>query len=122
MTLAAKFSDAQCGFKAIRADRARELLPLVEDKGFFFDTELLVLARHSGRRIHEVPVAWVDDPDSRVDIMATATADISGILRLARGRASGRLAVGGIRTGDAPVSPAERGLMLQLFRFVAIGW
>src|SRR5204862_3259601 len=52
-TLAARFSDAQCGFKAIRADRARALLPLVEDTGWFFDTELLVLAERAGLRIHE---------------------------------------------------------------------
>ena len=68
-TLAARFSDAQCGFKAIRADVAHALLPHVEDTGWFFDTELLVLAERSGLRIHEVPVDWVDDPDSRVDIV-----------------------------------------------------
>ena len=71
-TLRAGFSDAQCGFKAIRADVARELLPLVEDTAWFFDTELLVLAERAGLRIHEVPVDWVDDPDSRVDIWRTA--------------------------------------------------
>jgi glycosyltransferase involved in cell wall biosynthesis len=75
-TLAARFSDAQCGFKAIRADVARRLLPLVEDTGWFFDTELLVLAERSGLRIHEVPVDWVDDPHSSVDIVATAVADL----------------------------------------------
>ena len=64
--------DAQCGFKAIRADVAERLLPHVEDTGWFFDTELLVLAERSGLRIHEVPVDWVDDLDSRVDIVATA--------------------------------------------------
>src|SRR4051794_20583320 len=65
--LATSLSDAQCGFKAIRADVAQRLLPLVEDTGWFFDTELLVLAERSGLRIHEVPVDWIDDPDSRVD-------------------------------------------------------
>src|SRR6266851_4395068 len=73
-TLGARFSDAQCGFKAIRADRARLLLPLTEDTGWFFDTELLILAERAGLRIHEVPVDWVDDSDSRVDILATALA------------------------------------------------
>jgi hypothetical protein len=63
-TLGAEFSDAQCGFKAIRADQARQLLPLVEDKGWFFDTELLVLAERAGLRIHEVPVDWIDDADA----------------------------------------------------------
>src|SRR5207244_4796805 len=83
-SLAARFSDAQCGFKAVRADVARRLLPLVEDTGWFFDTELLVLAQRAGLRIHEVPVDWVDDPDSRVDLFATAVADLRGVARLAR--------------------------------------
>ncbi|MDQ1721875.1 MAG: hypothetical protein QOI26_1609, partial [Pseudonocardiales bacterium] len=73
-TLLTRFSDAQCGFKAMRAEVGRKLLPLVQDTGWFFDTELLVLAERSGLRIHEVPVDWVDDPDSRVDILGTALA------------------------------------------------
>jgi putative flippase GtrA len=83
-TLGTRFSDAQCGFKAIRADAARRLLPQVRDDGWFFDTELLVLAERSGLRIHEVPVDWVDDPDSRVDLLATALADLRGVARLSR--------------------------------------
>ena len=71
-TLATSFSDAQCGFKAIHASVADDLLPLVQDNNWFFDTELLVLAQRAGLRIHEVPVDWTDDPDSRVDIVATA--------------------------------------------------
>ena len=63
---ASRFRDAQCGFKAVRADVARVLLPHIEDDGWFFDTELLLLAEHNGLRIHEVPVDWVDDPDTRV--------------------------------------------------------
>jgi len=83
-TLRARFSDAQCGFKAARADVVRALLPDVRDQGWFFDTELLVLAQRRGLRIHEVPVDWVDDPDSRVDIVATALEDLRGIARLVR--------------------------------------
>jgi putative flippase GtrA len=83
-TLRAKFSDAQCGFKAIRRDRAATILPLVKDQGWFFDTELLVLAERSGLRIHEVPVDWVDDPQSTVDVAATALADLRGVARLMR--------------------------------------
>ncbi len=79
-TLGTRFSDAQCGFKAIRADQARALLPLTSDIGWFFDTELLVLAERAGLRIHEVPVDWVDDPDSRVRVLRTALADLRGIV------------------------------------------
>ncbi|MEI2701779.1 MAG: bifunctional glycosyltransferase family 2/GtrA family protein [Baekduia sp.] len=80
--LAARFSDAQCGFKAIRADAARRLVPEVVDDGWFFDTELLVAAQRLGMRVHEVPVDWTDDPDSRVDIVATALTDLRGVVRL----------------------------------------
>ena len=83
------FSDAQCGFKAVRADVARALLPLIEDDGWFFDTELLVLAEHNGLRIHEVPVDWVDDADSRVDVRATAMEDLRGLRRMLRRFAAG---------------------------------
>jgi glycosyltransferase involved in cell wall biosynthesis len=80
--LRAEFSDAQCGFKAVRADVIRELLDAVEDNGWFFDTELLIAAQRRGMRIHEVAVDWVDDPDSRVDILATALGNLRGIARL----------------------------------------
>ena len=85
-TLSAHFSDAQCGFKAIRADVAQGLLPLVQDTSWFFDTELLVLAVKAGLRIHEVPVDWVDDLDSRVAIAKTVGEDLRGIARLMRSR------------------------------------
>lgn len=117
-TLAARFSDAQCGFKAIRADRARELLPAVEDSGWFFDTELLVLAERRGLRIHEVPVDWVDDPSSSVDIVATAIADLKGMWRLAQGMASGRIPVSQLPEAATASSP---GLLGQLVRFAAVG-
>jgi glycosyltransferase involved in cell wall biosynthesis len=126
-TLAAKFSDAQCGFKAIRADVARGLLPHIEDTAWFFDTELLVLAQRSGLRIHEVPVDWIDDPDSRVDILATAVADLQGIWRLARASMTGKLPVAELRTqlGRRPIGittpGVPRSLPRQLIRFAAIG-
>lgn len=95
--LRVRFSDAQCGFKAIRADVARELLPLVRDTTWFFDTELLVLAQWSGLRTHEVPVDWYDDPDSRVDITRTVMDDLEGVWRLLRTRSRLRPALEHIR-------------------------
>jgi putative flippase GtrA len=119
-TLHSGFSDAQCGFKAVRRDVVEALLPLVEDEGWFFDTELLVLAEHNGLRIHEVPVDWVDDPDSRVDIVRTATDDLKGVGRMLRrfGRDQGwiersALAPGGTDDG-APLGS-------QLVRFASVG-
>ena len=126
-TLAARFTDAQCGFKAIRKDVADELLPLVQDTGWFFDIELLVLAQKAGLRIHEVPVDWVDDPDSRVDIIATALADLKGIARLGRALAGRRLPLADLRQqlSRAPLVPqvagVPSGLPRQLVRFAAIG-
>jgi putative flippase GtrA len=124
-TLSARFSDAQCGFKAIRSDVAERLLPMVEDTGWFFDTEMLVLAERAGLRIHEVPVDWVDDPDSRVDIVATALADLKGIVRLLRAFGSGRLPLGTLREqlgrNPLPVAGVPAGLTGQLIRFAAVG-
>jgi putative flippase GtrA len=122
-TLAARFSDAQCGFKAIRADVAERLLPHVADTGWFFDTELLVLAERSGLRIHEVPVDWVDDPDSRVDIVATATADLRGVGRLLRGFANGSIPVNLIaaQLSSSRRAAAPGSLFRQVVRFGAIG-
>ncbi|WP_089105744.1 dolichyl-phosphate beta-glucosyltransferase [Streptomyces hyaluromycini] len=88
-TLSVGFSDAQCGFKAVRRDAAARLLPLVRDSAWFFDTELLVVAERAGLRIHEVPVDWVDDPDSRVALVSTALADLRGIARVALSPARG---------------------------------
>src|SRR3954468_19560516 len=126
-TLAISLSDAQCGFKAIRADVARRLLPLVEDSGWFFDTELLVLADRAGLRIHEVPVDWIDDPDSRVDIVSTARADLAGIARMLRAFATGRLPVAELRAqiGRQPLSSPVPGvppsLVTQFVRFALVG-
>jgi glycosyltransferase involved in cell wall biosynthesis len=86
MTLALPVRDAQCGFKAVRADVARTLLPLVEDDRWFFDTELLARAHRAGLRIVELPVRWVEDRDTRVKIARTALDDLRGIQRLRRDR------------------------------------
>jgi putative flippase GtrA len=115
-TLAAGFSDAQCGFKAIRGDVAARLLPLVEDTGWFFDTELLVLAERAGLRIHEVPVDWVDDPDSRVDIVATALADLRGVVRVGRALTTGALPLADLR-GELHPPTVAYVLLYALLRY-----
>lgn len=116
----AHFTDAQCGFKAIRADVARVLLPEVEDDSWFFDTELLLLAEKNGLRIHEVPVDWVDDPDSRVDVVATALDDLRGVARVLRRIATGRFRVRGVPTDRAP-DGHDAHLLRQLGWFVVVG-
>ena len=82
--LRARFTDAQCGFKAGRTEVVRALLPDVQDQEWFFDSELLLAAQHHGLRIHEVPVDWVEDTDSRVDLVRTALDDLRGMARVAR--------------------------------------
>ncbi|MGB2868262.1 MAG: dolichyl-phosphate beta-glucosyltransferase [Bacteroidota bacterium] len=77
-----KFSDAQCGFKAVTKQVALDLLPKIEDVGWFFDTELLILAEKKGYRIFDLPVSWIEDLDSRVRIVHTAVEDIKGLIRV----------------------------------------
>ncbi|MGN6445931.1 glycosyltransferase [Amnibacterium sp.] len=122
--LSASFTDAQCGFKAITKQAADRLLPLVRDDAWFFDTELLVLAERSGLRIHEVPVDWQDDPDSRVDIVQTAKDDLRGIVRLFGDLSRHRLPVEAIaeELGRRPLAPAVRpGFRGQVIRFAVVG-
>jgi len=78
------FDDAQCGFKGIRVPTVRPLLPLVKDEEWFFDTELLVLAEYAGFQVLTVPVIWVEDPDTRVNIPQTICQDLKGLSRLRR--------------------------------------
>lgn len=91
MLLGVGFSDAQCGFKAGRREVIQALLADVEDDAWFFDTELLYLAQRNKLAIDEVPVCWVDDPDSRVKILTTAREDLRGVMRLREGAGKGRV-------------------------------
>jgi glycosyltransferase involved in cell wall biosynthesis/putative flippase GtrA len=118
LLLGTRFRDAQCGFKALRADVARRVLPEVEDDGWFFDTELLTLAERAGLRIFEVPVDWTEDEDSRVDLVRTALEDLRGIWRMSRRLARGLAleGVGGLREAS-PSTDTTR----QLWSFGGIG-
>ncbi len=122
-TLGAGFSDAQCGFKAIRRQAAQELLPLVRDDAWFFDTELLVVAEQAGLRIHEVPVDWVDDPDSSVDLVRTAIDDLRGVARLGTVLLRGSLPLRevGERLGRTSHEAGQGRLGLQLGMFALVG-
>ncbi len=108
---ATRVRDAQCGFKALRADVAKWLVPMIADEDWFFDTELLLLAERNGLRIHEVAVDWIEDPHSSVRIVSTAFADLRGMVRLVHAFVQGRgrveLGAGSRRPGG---SPAEQGL------------
>jgi glycosyltransferase involved in cell wall biosynthesis/putative flippase GtrA len=118
LAFSTRVHDAQCGFKAVRADVARELVPAIQDNGWFFDTELLLLAEHNGLRIHEVAVDWVDDPDSRVDLVRTALEDLKGVVRLGCRFATGR---GRLELGDGRRRPFDDDLGRRLIPFAIVG-
>ena len=84
LTSRTKFSDAQCGFKAIRRDVAKRFLPKIKDNEWFFDTELLIKTERAGVPIHEQPVTWIEDTDSRVKIVKTAVDDLKGLHRVSK--------------------------------------
>ncbi len=81
-----RFADAQCGFKAISRQAAQELVPLIENEEWFFDTELLILADKGGYRVKEIPARWTEDPDTRVNIKSTVMEDLRGLARMRRRR------------------------------------
>ncbi|MFI0432230.1 MAG: glycosyltransferase [Candidatus Nanopelagicales bacterium] len=121
MFMGVGFTDAQCGFKAVRTDRVRELLPLVADDEWFFDTELLLIAERAGLRIHEVPVDWTDDPDSRVDIFDTARKDVRGMARVGRGLMNGSIPLDRINARPRVEADRRARLAGQILRFVVVG-
>ncbi len=94
-----RFRDAQCGFKAISRQAAQALMPVVEDTGWFFDTELLIIAEKNGYRIKELPVTWTDDPDTRVRVIPTAARNLKGLLRLK---------LGGLAKASKALAPRRR--------------
>ncbi|MEV0617364.1 glycosyltransferase [Nonomuraea sp. NPDC050404] len=100
-----RFRDAQCGFKAARTDVVRPLLVKIKDDSWFFDTELLLLAEHNGLRVHEVPVDWIEDADSRVQVLRTAIDDLKGLARVAWSMARGRARVEVGRPEPTPTHP-----------------
>jgi len=114
-----RFRDAQCGFKAIRTDIAHKLLPAVKDDEWFFDTELLLLAEHNGLRVFEVPVDWVDDPDTRVHIRSTVSQDLRGIYRVFRSFVAGH---GAVELGELrrPSLTEDMGRQFVGFAFVGL--
>jgi len=121
VALRGRFSDAQCGFKALRRESALQVLPLVQDEEWFFDTELLIVAERLGLRITEVPVDWVDDPDSRVKIMQTALQDLRGVWRMAHGwRRARRAATSTTEARDVARGPSQMAAD-QLMRFAGVG-
>ncbi len=121
LSLRSQVSDFQCGFKAIRREQALQILPLVGDNEWFFDTELIVTAERLGVRIAETPVEWTDDPDSSVDIVHTALDDLRGIWRLARDRHLARArarALAQVPTSGSGQNPATAD---QLLSFAGVG-
>ena len=98
--LSTRFSDAQCGFKALSRKAVEAIIPEVEDQSWFFDTELLVLAEKQGYRIKDIPVAWVEDDDTRVKIFQTGWEDIKGVFRVRQQLASGRFAAAQVANAD----------------------
>ncbi|MFD6414868.1 glycosyltransferase [Streptomyces sp. NPDC060194] len=130
LTHGVRFTDAQCGFKAVRTEVLRPLLEVARDDAWFFDTELLLLAEHNGMRVHEVPVDWVEDVDTRVDVVSTARDDLRGLWRMARLKASGRAKVPvpprpapSAEHPDAVLAPASGRSLLtwELGCFAAVG-
>lgn len=125
----ARFTDAQCGFKAARTDVIRPLLEHVQDDTWFFDTELLLLAEHNGLRVHEVPVDWVEDTDTRVAVGKTVVDDVRGLVRVARAKATGAGRVPDLprRPEPAPIHPdatvalRDTGRLWRILSFAVIG-
>jgi putative flippase GtrA len=125
-----QFRDAQCGFKAARAEVIRPLLCRIEDDTWFFDTEMLLLAEHNGLRVLEVPVDWIEDTDTRVHVGSVAATNVRGVFRIAMAKFSGATDIAELPTRPAPrpthpnavVSQQDGSRLRSLAMFAAVGF
>ena len=78
-----KIHDTQCGFKLFRLPQARILFELQRIDGFAFDAELCINASRLGLRIAEVPVAWIDNRDTKVRLLGSSVRMAADLLRAA---------------------------------------
>lgn len=82
IALGTHFQDAHCGFKTGRRDVVQKILPYIVDNEWFFDTEFLFYGERLGHKIVEIPVTWVEDPDTKAKIFKDAYDDLRGLYRL----------------------------------------
>ena len=74
--------DMQCGFKAFKRTRINQIINNVSNDKWFFDTEFIIMARSENLKIDQIPVVWVDDPNTSVNILTTAIEDLIGLIKL----------------------------------------
>jgi len=74
--------DTQCGFKVFTGAAAEQLCGAQRADGFSFDVELLYLAQQAGMRIEEIPVRWVNEPNSRVRMLVDPLLMAADIARM----------------------------------------
>lgn len=82
LSLGTSFKDAHCGFKTGRREVVQRILPYIEDNEWFFDTEFLFYGEKLGYKIVEIPVTWIEDPDTKAKIFKDARDDLRGLYRL----------------------------------------
>jgi len=86
LILGSKLRDHQCGFKAFRKSSIMKLLDSVEDKHWFWDTEVLVRAQWAGLKVVEIPVRWHYTQATKVNVVDDSKYMGLRILRLWRAR------------------------------------
>jgi dolichyl-phosphate beta-glucosyltransferase len=82
-------TDFTCGFKLFRRDAAQAIFSRQTLSDWSFDAEILFLARHLGYAIHEIPVIWTNDEDTRVRLLKDTLDSARGLLKIAANRARG---------------------------------
>jgi hypothetical protein len=63
------YKDAQCGFKAVNRKVVKEVFPLIKNRNWFFDSEMLYFAQRKGMKIKEIPITWTESQFSGVKLI-----------------------------------------------------
>ena len=75
-------ADTQCGFKLFPREIARRVFPAQRLTGAAFDVELLFIVQHAGWKIAEVPVTWIDSPDTRFSRVRDSLDALKDLVRI----------------------------------------
>jgi dolichyl-phosphate beta-glucosyltransferase len=81
---ATQIRDTQCGFKAFRREAAHAIFADQQLDGFAFDVEVLLLAERLGYRVADLPVEWINSPESKVSLLRDSARMLWDALRVRR--------------------------------------
>jgi dolichyl-phosphate beta-glucosyltransferase len=99
--------DTQCGFKFFSRRAALDIFPRTQIDGYMCDVEILWLADQLGYKVKEVGIRWMDDGDSRLNLVSGNLRNVADLfrIRLGSGASARRVAAVPLCSPGVPTNP-----------------